>query len=410
MGEIGGLLFRDSEEGLEAERSIDPSRDKGNPGSIGKNCLSSIFEKLTGVSVEAKLPVLSKEETLRSLPSEWPEDPIQEIHRLENQGVSKVLVVLDDDPTGTQTVHGVTVLTEWSIESLVQQFRKKPACFFILTNSRALSAEKAILLTKEICKNIESAAAAAENIGYTVVLRGDSTLPDAAASVIGETDAWIICPFFLQGGRYTIADVHYVEDGDRLVPAGQTEFAKDAAFGFKASNLRQWVEEKTKGRVAADNVTSVSIEVIRKGGPDAVCQQLCNLRKGSICIVNAASERDIAVFAAGMIQAEMKGKRFLCRTAASFVSARIGIIPKAPITPRQLGIFGKQNGGLIVVGSYVPKTTKQVKELKAQCGHFLKCIDLLYNLLSMPLEMSTRFLTDGRINGTGQGWCCCLEI
>ena len=54
------------------------------------------------------------------------------------------------------------------------------------------------------------------------------------------------------------------------------------------------------------------------------------------------------------------GKHFLCRTAASFVSAHIGIIPKAPILPKDLGISNERNGGLIVVGSYVPKTTKQV--------------------------------------------------
>lgn len=40
---------------------------------------------------------------------------------------------------------------------------------------------------------------------------------DAAVSILGEMDAWIICPFFLQGGRYTINDVHYVADSDRYV-------------------------------------------------------------------------------------------------------------------------------------------------------------------------------------------------
>jgi hypothetical protein len=105
---------------------------------------------------------------------------------------------------------------------------------------------------------------------------------DAAASVIGETDAWLICPFFLQGGRYTIDDVHYVADGNNLVPAGQTEFAQDAVFGYQASNLREWVEEKTQGRWVATNVHSVSIETLRKGGPSVVCQQLCSLP--SVCM------------------------------------------------------------------------------------------------------------------------------
>lgn len=348
-----------------------------------------VYETLTGVKVEGTLPVLKKEVVLQSLPPEWPLDPIDDIHRL-NQSNSKTLVVLDDDPTGTQTVHDIEVLTEWSVESLVEQFRKKPECFFILTNSRSLSSEKASALIKDICGNLSIAAKSIENIDYTVVLRGDSTLrghfpeeADAAVSLLGEMDAWIICPFFLQGGRYTIKDIHYVADSDWLVPAGDTEFARDASFGYKSSNLREWVEEKTKGRIPASSVSSISINLLRKGGPDAVCDTLCNLQKGSTCIVNAASDRDMAVFSAGMIQAELRGKSFLCRTAASFVSTRIGIIPKAPILPKDLGKNKERKGGLIVVGSYVPKTTKQVEELKLQCGHFLKKLEASVDKLAM---------------------------
>lgn len=348
-----------------------------------------VYETLTGVKVEGTLPVLKKEVVLQSLPPEWPLDPIDDIHRL-NQSNSKTLVVLDDDPTGTQTVHDIEVLTEWSVGSIVEQFRKKPKCFFILTNSRSLSSEKASALIKDICGNLSIAAKSVENIDYTVVLRGDSTLrghfpeeADAAVSLLGEMDAWIICPFFLQGGRYTIKDIHYVADSDWLVPAGDTEFARDASFGYKSSNLREWVEEKTRGRIPASSVSSISINLLRKGGPDAVCDTLCNLQKGSTCIVNAASDRDMAVFSAGMIQAELRGKSFLCRTAASFVSTRIGIIPKAPILPKDLGITKERKGGLIVVGSYVPKTTKQVEELKLQCGQFLKKLEVSVDKIAM---------------------------
>ncbi|KAL4355833.1 hypothetical protein AHAS_Ahas09G0026200 [Arachis hypogaea] len=92
----------------------------------------------------------------------------------------------------------------------------------------------------------------------------------------------IICPFFLQGGRYTINDIHYVADFDTLVLAGDTEFAKNAVFGYKSSNLRDWIEEKTGGRIPASIVASVSIELLRKGGPDAVCQHLCSLKKVAV--------------------------------------------------------------------------------------------------------------------------------
>ncbi len=61
-------------------------------------------------------------------------------------------------------------------------------------------------------------------------------------------DGEILCPFFLEGGRYTASDIHYVADHDRLIPAGQTEFAKDKTFGYQASDLKEYIEEKTQRR------------------------------------------------------------------------------------------------------------------------------------------------------------------
>ncbi|KAL8139718.1 hypothetical protein V2J09_005739 [Rumex salicifolius] len=343
-------------------------------GRLDDAAVVKVYESLTGVKVEGKVPSVSKESVMKTLPPEWPTDPIEDICKLCQEN-SKPLVVLDDDPTGTQTVHDIEVLTEWAVDSVIEQFKKRPKCFFILTNSRALGPDKASALIKDICNNISIAAKSADIRDYTEA--------DAAVSALGEMDAWIICPFFLQGGRFTIRDVHYVAESDRLVPAGETEFAKDASFGYESSNLREWVEEKTRGRIPASSVSSISIELLRSGGPDAVCEHLVGLKKGSTCIVNAASERDMAVFSAGMIKAELNGKRFLCRTAASFVSARIGILSKAPISPKDLRIFKERNGGLIVVGSYVPKTTKQVEELKSQLGESLRCIEISVEKVAM---------------------------
>uniref|UniRef100_A0A804PZS0 Ketose-bisphosphate aldolase class-II family protein n=1 Tax=Zea mays TaxID=4577 RepID=A0A804PZS0_MAIZE len=258
-----------------------------------------VYETLTGVKVEGKAPMLSKEDVLQSLPSEWPEDPIDNLVPIASHSSKKFLVVLDDDPTGTQTVHDIEVLTEWPVEALVEQFLKLPTCFFILTNSRSMTADKAMLLVQTICKNLKAAAEKVPGVSYTIVLRGDSTLrghfpeeADAAVSVLGEMDAWIICPFFLQGGRYTINDIHYVADSDRLIPAGETEFAKDAVFGYKSSNLRQWVEEKTKGRVLENQVSTISITLLRKQGPTAVCEHLCSLEKVSVEMVSMKSMED----------------------------------------------------------------------------------------------------------------------
>ena len=127
----------------------------------------------------------------------------------------------------------------------------------------------------------------------------------------------VLVPCFLEGGRYTVDDIHYVADGDLLFPAAQTPYAQDAAFGFRHSNLRDWVVEKTGGSIVAERVASVSLADIRLGGPDLVRDRLTALLPGDCCIVNALEYRDLEVFTAGLLDAESRGKAFVFRTAAS---------------------------------------------------------------------------------------------
>ena len=47
-------------------------------------------------------------------------------------------IVLDDDPTGTQTVYDLPVLTEWTVATLQAEFARGTPIFYILTNSRSL--------------------------------------------------------------------------------------------------------------------------------------------------------------------------------------------------------------------------------------------------------------------------------
>ncbi|XP_047156761.1 L-threonate dehydrogenase-like [Vigna umbellata] len=110
-------------------------------GRIDDAGVVKVYEMLTGVRVEGKLQTQRKDTMLRSLPPEWPQDHVLDVQTLKESN-SKILVVLDDDPTGTQTVHDIEVLTEWTTESLIEQFGKSPKCFFILTNSRSLSSDK----------------------------------------------------------------------------------------------------------------------------------------------------------------------------------------------------------------------------------------------------------------------------
>lgn len=311
--------------------------------------------------------------TLQQLPPVWPEDP-QPAIRAALAAAHAKLVVLDDDPTGTQTVHGIPVLTTWSVAALQAELANDLPVCFLLTNSRSLPLLAAQALNTEIGRNLHEAARLTGR-RFAVVSRSDSTLRghfpgevEALAAALDEDlDAWLLIPFFLEGGRYTIADTHYVAEGDSLVPAGETESARDAAFGYRASDLRQWVEEKSQGRIPMARVTSVSLDDIRRGGPQRVTACLLAVERGSVCIVNAASQRDMEVFTLGLLAAEAQGKRFLYRTAASFVPVRGGVAPRALLTPQEIAA-GRTGGGLIIVGSHVPRSTSQLEHLRQQPG------------------------------------------
>lgn len=303
-----------------------------------------------------------------ALPPEWPHDPLPAIQRaLRVRG--ETVVVLDDDPTGTQTVHDVPVLTRWSADILATELAAGPPALYILTNSRAVPPEAATALNREIGVRLAMAGRATGR-RYAVVSRGDSTLrghypveTDALVEGLGaRVDATLLVPAFIAGGRYTVGNRHYVADGDWLVPAAHTPFARDAVFGYRGANLPAWVEEKSGGRIPASTVGSISIEAIREGGPERVAGVLLALAQGAVCVVNAASERDLAVVALGAILAEEQGRRFLYRTAASFVCARAGLTPRPLLTPTELSL-PLTGGGLIIVGSYVPLTSVQVAAL-----------------------------------------------
>lgn len=316
---------------------------------------------------------ISLVDSLQSLPPEWPDDPLPWIRDTIASSGEK-LAVLDDDPTGTQTIYGVAVLTDWSVETIRAELESNLPAFFIVTNSRGMPLPDAKAVNEEVGRNLREAIEGS-NRKVAIFSRGDSTLRghypgevDALDKALGGGfDARILIPFFLEGGRYTLDDIHYVADGEWLIPTGDTEFARDTAFGYRSSNLRDWVEEMTGGEVSADDVASISLRDIRLGGPDRVAAVVSEFEGGQVCIVNAASMRDVEVVMKGMMSAEADGKRFLYRTAASMIRARIGQSARALLTRDDLDM-PNSGGALIVVGSHVPRTTGQLTRLLAMPG------------------------------------------
>jgi uncharacterized protein YgbK (DUF1537 family) len=315
-----------------------------------------------------------------------------------------LLVALDDDPTGTQTCHNIIVLTVWDVPTLTAEFsRTEPGGgFFILTNSRALHPEDARKLIAEICTNLQ-AAAKDSGVTFEIITRSDSTLrghfpaePEVVDEVMGQSDLWILAPFFFQGGRYTIDDIHYVKEGDDLIPAALTPFAQDATFGYRNSNLRDWVVEKTNGTISNQRVKSITIGDVRIGGPKAVTDKLMGFPKGDVVVLNAAAEEDMDITVLGILDAAAQGKRFLFRTGAAFVSTRLGIESIPPLSAQELGISRANNplGGLIIVGSYVPKTTSQVERLIKRRGSKLHTVILQVRYLLESAKAAQENITE----------------
>ena len=285
---------------------------------------------------------------------------------LEKSG--KKLIVIDDDPTGTQTVHGVRVYMDWSESTLAGAFQRSDPVFYVSTNSRSLPGPQAAALAADLGRTLRKVSAAAA-VDFVVASRSDSTLrghfPSEVSALVSELaspiDAVILVPAFFEAGRYTLNDIHWVDDGTELVAAHQTEFARDPDFGFRHSNLKDWVEEKTRGAVKAGDVISIPLRELRLKGPAHVADILCTAEKGIPVVANAVCYEDLEVLALAVIQAEGRGRRFVYRTAASFVKVRAGLEDRPLLTREKIRPAGR--AGLVVVGSYVEKTTRQLEQL-----------------------------------------------
>lgn len=288
---------------------------------------------------------------------------------------SKKIVVLDDDPTGVQTVHDISVYTSWTKDSITQGFAEENKLFYILTNSRGFTAAQTEQVHKEIAAVVDEVSRET-GTEYIFISRSDSTLRGhypLETAVLKESyekntgkpvDGEILCPFFREGGRFTIDDVHYVKDGDRLIPAAETEFARDKTFGYTVSNLKEYVEEKTKGAFRKESVTAISLKDLREMRLDAIEQQLMEVTGFNKIIVNAIDYVDIRVFCIALFRAMARGKVFLFRTAAAIVKVMGGVSDQPLLTRDQMVVRETGNGGIIVVGSHTEKTTRQLEMLK----------------------------------------------
>jgi uncharacterized protein YgbK (DUF1537 family) len=291
--------------------------------------------------------------------------------------VGDIVVVLDDDPTGTQSVSNLPVLTQWLEADFDWAFAEKAQAVYVLTNTRSLMPDDAAARNREIVTNALASAKRSAN-ALRFASRSDSTLrghfpletdviAETLAAVNGESiDGVVLVPAFPEAGRVTIGGIHYMRSGSQLIPIAETEFANDATFGYSASGLAEWVEEKTGGRVPRAEVVVLDLSIIRAGA-DAIADAMAGAHTSTPIVADAATENDLRLLSLGIIESERRGKHLLYRVGPPFVRARIGQHQHAPLTAADIfpGDEPAPAGGLIVVGSHVGLTSRQLDRLRS---------------------------------------------
>jgi len=283
------------------------------------------------------------------------------------------IIVLDDDPTGSQTVHSCLLLTRWDVETLHEAMLDSSPLFFILTNTRGMDANRAADITREVCQNIQivldKLKLEERTITPILVSRSDSTLrghypveTDVIAEELGPFDAHFLVPAFFEGGRITRDSIHYLVADGIETPVHQTEFANDSVFSYKHSYLPDYVEEKTQGRIKADQVERFLLDEVRGNS----LNHLLNLENNICCAVDCETQDDLNKFAEQLKEAAQQGKRFLFRSGASLLTS-LANLPLQPVAAEEMSNYVRNGkAGAVIVGSHVKKTTQQLKQLLKQ--------------------------------------------
>jgi len=305
------------------------------------------------------------------------------------------IIVLDDDPTGSQTVHSCLLLTRWDVDTLRLGLADDSPIFFVLTNTRALPPKQAADVTRVVCHNLKTAIAESGIQDFLIVSRSDSTLrghypieTDVIAEELGPFDAHFLVPAFFEGGRITRDSVHYLIVDGVPTPVNETEFARDSVFGYHHSYLPDYVEEKTQGRISAETVERFLLEDIRSGS----LERLMHLTGNQCAVVDAETQPDLNLFAKDVLAAAATGKRFLFRSAASILTA-LAELPPQPVAAEEMAQYVRGGfPGVVIVGSHVKKTTQQLQHLLQETGTASIEVDVV-ELLEDSLEQPDLLLT-----------------
>lgn len=268
-------------------------------------------------------------------------------------------IVLDDDPTGTQSVTNATVLLRSDADAIADVLASEDAVY-VQTNSRALEEADAIAFVERVRAD---GLAAAERLGTDVrfVLRGDSTL---RGHVFAETEVFLdhdaimlFVPAFPDGGRTTRDGVHYVRIGDTDVPAHESEYAADPVFPFSTGVLVDYVGEKSERTPVA-----VTLDAVRGG---ELARVLAAAPAGSVVVPDAVTNNDIRLIAEATDAATRSGTRIVVRSASPLAAELAGVVSAGLL---RVPIERPDGDVLLVCGSHTAGASAQLERVIERFG------------------------------------------
>lgn len=288
------------------------------------------------------------------------------------RGLGLMTVILDDDPTGSQAVHGLPVVFVPEAELVAKVLREGYRAVFVLTNSRGLPEEEAVALTMALTAGIREELH--DPPGLRFISRSDSTLRGHIVAEVealrterlrsghAPYDAVIMAPAYFEAGRVTAHGIQWARIGGQFVPVAETEFARDVTFGYDVSEIGELIRQRSAP--LGPEIGHVSLADIRIGGVERVVQLLCDAAGGQWLVIDAVDYADYEVVALAVMESERRGRVFGYRTGPSFVRTLLGIEPVDPLTSRavyqDVPASDAETHGLIVVGSHTALTNGQL--------------------------------------------------
>ena len=269
-------------------------------------------------------------------------------------------IVLDDDPTGTQSATGVTVLFETDADLLTRALLQADSVY-VQTNSRALSEENAVCLVKKIKADGEAAAQQSGRGGpLRPARRFDAPRPRfrrIGGLLSTRTPSCSSFPPSRKAAEPRAAGSTTSASGISTSRPTRANTPRIRCSASRPGVLRDYVAEKS-GRLGIP----VPLEKVRAG---ELAQILAEAPAGAVVLPDVVNAGDVSAIARAVDEVTAGGRRVVVRCAAP-LAAELAGVPSSGLLPSPL--VDRPKRVLLVCGSHTLGASAQLAPIAEAWG------------------------------------------